>query len=73
MHSSIRVRKRQKRQVDTLSVDKIVPAERLEGRGTGTDTVLEIRRPSQVRNRNWLQPDTGCTGSSDRMETLDTT
>jgi hypothetical protein len=50
MHSSICVRKHQKRHVVILSVDKIVPAERPAGRGTGTDADLEIRCLNQVRN-----------------------
>jgi hypothetical protein len=73
MHSSICACKRQKRQGLILSGDKIVPAEHPAGHGTGVDADLEVKRPSQVRNRKWLQPDIGRTGSSDRMETIDTT
>jgi hypothetical protein len=73
MPSSICARKRQKRQVVILSVDKIVPAERLAGRGTGVGADLEIRCLNQVTNRKWLQLDTSCTGSFDLMETIDIT
>jgi hypothetical protein len=73
MHSSICMHKCQNRQGLILSGDKIVPAECPARRGTGVDTDLEVKCPSQVRNRKWLQPDTGRTGSSDCMETIDTT
>jgi hypothetical protein len=51
MLSSICMRKRQKRQVVILSIDKIIPAEHLAWCGTNADTDLEIRHPNQVRNR----------------------
>jgi hypothetical protein len=50
-----------------------VPAEHLAGRGAGVDADLEVKCLGQARNRNWLQPESGCTGSSDHMGIADIT
>jgi hypothetical protein len=41
--SSTRAHKRQQRQGNILSHDKIVPAEHPAGRGAGTDADLEVK------------------------------
>jgi hypothetical protein len=70
VRSTICAHKCQSRQDTVLSRDKIVPAECLAGCGAGTDTDLEVKCPGQARSRNWLQPVTGCTGSSDHTEMI---